>query len=40
MKLRFAELSMSSIPMRTRIALRRVKAPASPIEKRRADKRR
>jgi hypothetical protein len=34
MKFKLAALSISSIPIRTRIALRRIKAPARPMEKR------
>jgi hypothetical protein len=37
-KFRFAALSISSIPIRTRIALRRINTPARPMEKRSEDK--
>src|SRR6185436_8182076 len=40
MKFRFAALSISSMPMSTRMALRRVSAPARPMAKSRADSRR
>src|SRR5882672_4538991 len=40
MKFRFAALSMSSMPMSTRMALRRASAPASPMEKSKAERRR
>jgi hypothetical protein len=38
MKFMLAALSISSIPIRTRIALRRIKTPARPMEKRSEDK--
>ena len=40
MKLMFAAFSISSIPSKTMMALRRVKAPAKPIENKSAEKRR